>query len=439
MMRIFTQIVLVHLLLGGCGGSGRHEQRAAPAPSERAPVEATQAEGPAAPTGEAVEPGADEPALVELPARRAAVVAGASHSCVLVGSGEVSCWGSNRFAQLGDPTLEHGPGARRESPGAVAGLTDVRTITAGTWHTCVAQGDGTIRCWGHGGFGQLGAVGVQDPATPVAIEALGPAKRLAAGERHTCALGVDGRVSCWGQNDLGQLGDGTTEGRTEPALVPDLQDIVDLRAGRFHTCAQASDGRAWCWGMNVDGQLADGGRSLPLGYRATPALIRDAGTVLWLRAGGAQTCVQSAERRLRCWGRNDSAQLGSGRGGSPEDVSLSGDEVAGAGAAENLALGSRHSCVSRRGEVRCVGYNRSGQLGEGSNRMHRRPARVSGLQDIVDIAAGVHHSCALSSAGRVWCWGRNEEGQLGDGTTDGHRRPVAVPVASPALADPPVT
>ena len=76
--------------------------------------------------------------------------------------------------------------------------------------------------------------------------------------------------------------------------------------------------------------------------------------------------------------------------------------------------------------VQCRGANERGQLGDGTTTERLVPGPVPGLADVVQIALGELHSCALLSDGRVLCWGANDSGQLGDGTTTDRHVPTEV-------------
>ena len=46
------------------------------------------------------------------------------------------------------------------------------------------------------------------------------------------------------------------------------------------------------------------------------------------------------------------------------------------------------------------------------------------------VAAGDQHACALDPDGAAWCWGYNRMGQLGDGTLEARLEPTPVAPAS---------
>jgi alpha-tubulin suppressor-like RCC1 family protein len=75
--------------------------------------------------------------------------------------------------------------------------------------------------------------------------------------------------------------------------------------------------------------------------------------------------------------------------------------------------------VSSDGTVLELGRNDFGVLGDTSltaGAIRRVPAPVSGISDVVAVAAGEYHSLALRRDGTVWAWGWNIRGELGDGT-----------------------
>lgn len=139
---------------------------------------------------------------------------------------------------------------------------------------------------------------------------------------------------------------------------------------------------------------------------------------IWL--GASHACAQQkAGGALECWGANASGQLGDGTtagrmlpGPLPLPLAPLGDGAA----PVELALGARHTCALRNGEVRCWGDGSRGQLGTGAvtsqvTASAATPVMASGggvLSGAVALGAARDRTCALVGDG-VRCWG---EGSL---------------------------
>ncbi|MEJ7729027.1 MAG: RCC1 domain-containing protein [Polyangiaceae bacterium] len=81
-------------------------------------------------------------------------------------------------------------------------------------------------------------------------------------------------------------------------------------------------------------------------------------------------------------------------------------------AAARLAVGPayRYACApGGDGGVGCWGRNTHGQLGRGStdNDTHPLPEPVPGLADVIRLATGKTHACAIVRGGTLRCWGEN--------------------------------
>jgi RHS repeat-associated protein len=136
---------------------------------------------------------------------------------------------------------------------------------------------------------------------------------------------------------------------------------------------------------------------------------------VWAVAGGQyHTVAADTSGTVWTWGYNNYGQLGNGTTSTNyyRPLAISGvDNVVG------VAAGQYHTLALRSdGTVWAWGYNSYGQLGNGTSTNYYSPLAISGVGNVVGVAAGAYHTVALCSNGTVWAWGYNNSGQLGDGT-----------------------
>jgi alpha-tubulin suppressor-like RCC1 family protein len=129
--------------------------------------------------------------------------------------------------------------------------------------------------------------------------------------------------------------------------------------------------------------------------------------------GGRLTCARLAGGGVDCWGFNRDGELGNGSNAySPTPVAVSGITTA-----LSVDSGYRHACaLLQDGTITCWGYNQVGALGNGTTDNSSTPIAVSGIAGAIAQGTGAGHSCALGPERTLSCWGDNETGELGNGT-----------------------
>lgn len=293
-------------------------------------------------------------------------------------------------------------------------------IAPGRAFTCAIDDVGVVKCWGQNWNGQLGDSSNRSHDVPSRVRGLGgPAIAIAAGGAHACAVIAGGDVKCWGANESGQLGNGSTVESAVPVDVVGLgSSAVSISAGRAHTCAITSTAQLKCWGLNNSGQLGDQTTT----NRSTAVLALTG--VLNVAAGGNHTCAVDQTHSALCWGRGSRGQLGNGSLSSwsiPFEVTGMSSGVAA------VTAGYEHSCAQMTtGALKCWGGNWYGQLGNATNSDQNEPVDVvSASAGASELRAGSYHTCAIVE-GIAKCWGINITGRLGTGSRVDANIPVAV-------------
>ena len=264
--------------------------------------------------------------------RVAKLALGDGHSCALLASGRVACWGDNGMGQLGN-----GSDRSSFSPLFVPDVLDAIDIRASRATTCIIRRTGAVACWGDNAYGQANPTfdatrtsaptprgiynGTGEPPrfTPAHVLRVATTNAAAAGARslslgsiHGCALLDAGAVRCWGDASHGQLGVAAPADGFEVQPIVGVPPFVEVASAQFYSCGRTADGAVWCWGANEDEQLGTG----EPGPR--PRQVPGIGGATGIQLAANRACAWGPGGRVTCWG--DSLACGEDHAEAPAVV-----------------------------------------------------------------------------------------------------------------------
>ena len=299
---------------------------------------------------------------------------GHHHVGIITNFGYLYTWGWNTNGQLGvghtnnvgNLTNEMGEYLKKVNLGFGKKVVQ---MNAATFHTCVILDTYEMKCFGLNAQGQLGyedTVQRGDEIFEMGLYLptinLGTGKTasfLHLGFKHSCVVLNDDSIKCWGQNDQGQLGQGNviTLGDTgnelgnyldpvdfgvgltaancfdySPTLFPSLSlspsfdptfvptsyshpSFCSSRLSiRIHVCVLTSPtNQVKCFGANDDGNLGYG----DISYRGDGinemgnnlSYVELSESVLSIHVGADLSCALLTSLSIKCWGKNTNGEV----------------------------------------------------------------------------------------------------------------------------------
>jgi alpha-tubulin suppressor-like RCC1 family protein len=233
------------------------------------------------------------------------ISAGTDHMSGIKTDNTLWCWGKNTYGQLGDNT-----NIPKSSPvQTVVTGTVWKQVSSGHDHTGSVKTNNRLWLWGRNDYGQLGDNSRTHKSSPVQTSAGGTDwKQVSTGYYHTAGIKTDGTLWCWGHNTYGQLGDNTSAHKSNPAqTIANGEDWKQVSAGGYFTAAIKNDGTLWVWGDNTWGQLGDNTST----KKSSPVQTVAGGTN-WkqVSAGGYHLMAIKTDGTVWGWGWNDAGEIG---------------------------------------------------------------------------------------------------------------------------------
>ncbi|KAN0036755.1 hypothetical protein ACTFIV_002064 [Dictyostelium citrinum] len=302
---------------------------------------------------------------------------------------------------------------------------------------------GLVYAWGYNYFGQCGDKSNQTIKVPTSI--LFPTvdnkiiiKQIACGDSHTLAIADQpyGLYS-WGVNRWGQLGHGDQLNRNQPTLLNHHSggggnsiSFSMVACGSQHSMIVSNYGELYTFGCGTTGRLGHGDEQPK--FKPTPVASLVGKSIVSVAAGVMHTSCVDSNGKIYSWGWNRYGQLGNGTVKSqtlptnPKFQQPKSDHSQQLNLSKlnfiKVVCGKNHTlALSSSGEVIGFGFNACGQLGNGNHMDQLYPVKIEFNEHVIDIASGYYHSLCLTDNGEAYSWGYMSDGSLGLGEVYTHQ------------------
>ena len=355
------------------------------------------------------------------------VSVGGNSTTALKVDGTMWAWGYNNRGQLG---FSSGT-SNVSTPVQVGSANDWKVVNRSVFgaEVCAIKNDGTLWTWGWNGTHQLGLGHDFDVTPPTQVGTATNWLQASIGYNVSAGIRTDGTLWVWGWNYYGHAGNGTAFNGdiSTPIQLGSATDWASAVCGNGCAFAIKNNGSLWAWGKNNFGQLGLGDTT----PRSSPVQVGS--YTNWEQVHSYETTrAIRTDGTLWACGYNNNGQIGNN---SRTNQSI----FVQIGLLNNwrYVTGSNATTLALRNEyqepisnLRGMGYNTQGQLGNNTSTHRSSPVLVGSHTDWTQITCG-YTVTAVKPDGTLWAWGRNGYGQLGLGDIT-HR---SIPTQVGALSD----
>ncbi len=255
------------------------------------------------------------------------------------------------------------------------------------------------------------------------------------GLRHTLAIKTNGTLWAFGDNSYGQLGLGNIESSNyqEPQEVklPEGIKFSKIAVGYNHSLALDTNANVYSFGLNTAGQLGNNS-NLNSGELVK---VENLQNIVKIVAYKNTSYALNANGEVYAWGEgytkeptklnfpakviDITGKLLLSEYGTVWEIQNLNKKISGLNNIVEIASGDSHNLALRAdGTVYSLGYNGYGQCGTGNTTNINEAVAIENLQKIESVKAAGDTSYLLSTAGEVYSFGRNTKSSLGTGTKE---------------------